>query len=122
MCLLQVLARPAYPYGFSRMQRVTVVDAADVLCLHAQRTCGARNLRHHTEDSQGFSTAADRMAAVTVVPNILLIPSVYTAQTSARKLSCILRLQLNFRAMQSRSESRHLDRIACDCVLYLSMI
>ena len=73
-------------------------------------------------NSQGFSTAADRMAAVTVVPNILLIPSVYTAQTSARKLSCILRLQLNFRAMQSRSESRHLDRIACDCVLYLSMI
>ena len=30
-------------------------------------------------NSQGFSTAADRMAAVTVVPDILLIPSVYTA-------------------------------------------
>ena len=46
VCLLQVLAHPAprrdaraTPYGFSRMQRVTVVDDADALCLHAQRTC-----------------------------------------------------------------------------------
>ena len=36
-------------------------------------------LRHRTKECQGFSTAADRMAAaVTVAPDILLIPSVYT--------------------------------------------
>ena len=75
------------------MQRVTVVDDADVLCLHAQRTCS--NSRQDMDayacveavleiydivqrNSQGFSTAADRMAAVTVVLDILLIPSVYT--------------------------------------------
>ena len=100
VCLLQVLAHPAprrdaraTPYGFSRMQRVTVVDDADVLCLHAQRTClnnqqdidacacieAVREIDDIVQrNSQGFSTAADRMAAVTVVPDILLIPSVYT--------------------------------------------
>ena len=30
-------------------------------------------------NSQGFSTAPDQMAAVTVVPDILLIPPVYTS-------------------------------------------
>ena len=100
VCLLQVLARPAprrdaraTPYGFSRMQRVTVVDDADVLCLHAQRTClnNQQNIDARAcveavreiydivqRNSQGVSTAADRLAAFTVVPDILLIPSVYT--------------------------------------------
>ena len=67
------------------MQRVVVVDA---LCLHAQRTClnnqqdidalcvrrgCARNLWHRTEEFPGIFHGADRMAAVTVVPDILLV-------------------------------------------------
>ena len=84
---------PGLPHMGSRMQRVTVVDDADVLCLHAQRTClnnqqdidaracveAVREIYDIVQrNSQGVSTAADRLAAFTVVPDILLIPSVYT--------------------------------------------
>ena len=98
MCLLQ-LARPARrrdarptPYGFSRVKRVPVVDDAGVLCLLAQRIClnNQQDIDAHAcveavreiydivqRNSQGFSTAADRMSVVTVFPDLLLIPFVH---------------------------------------------
>ena len=81
---------PGLPHMGSPVCSVLLLSTMPMFCVHAQRTClnnqqdidayacveAMREIYDiEQRNSQGFSTAA---AAVAVVPDILLIPSVYT--------------------------------------------